>query len=330
MKEKRNKLAEQAMRRYDAGNLDEAIALLTRAIREGDRTPIAYRLRALCCLERGESLQALNDLAVAIEWSTDAEAYLLAARANLTLDRFDYALRQLDAALRLDPRHPEALAYRSLAKVGLEDPEGARRDAERALTINPDLGLGYFARASSHLFEERFDKAVRDFTKAVRYGMDPAACLHYRGIAQALAGRDRAALADLNASIRENPADPEPQITLAAFLYATGDRWASLRAWTRMRRIFPVLNEYALAWICLIVRDPRSVLRRARAHHPLLALVTDRVPESELIGSDRDAKTAAQFELFRALKHRQDVAPVLEDDLPHVGELVAAARLAEE
>ena len=71
--------------------------------------------------------QAIVEYELSIAMRPSADSYVLLARAHRALNHNAQALRAVDAALRLDPGHPAALALRNeLQKVPprRRDPEG--------------------------------------------------------------------------------------------------------------------------------------------------------------------------------------------------------------
>ena len=90
--------------------------------------------------------------------------FLRAVEDDLTEEA---TLRHLDQAIEIDPRFAEAYATRGVSRLArawfaLNDPDSgfdlqtefelAHRDAERALALDPQLGLGHLVRATRHAY----------------------------------------------------------------------------------------------------------------------------------------------------------------------------------
>ncbi|TNF58276.1 MAG: hypothetical protein EP307_12415 [Rhodobacteraceae bacterium] len=98
-------------------------------------------------LDRGMGLRAAGDLKGSVAVLDDlvaycpdyAEGWNQRAFARFLARDFEAALGDLDAALRLSPRHVGALSGKALTLVGLGRREAARDALDAALAINPWL-----------------------------------------------------------------------------------------------------------------------------------------------------------------------------------------------
>ena len=126
-----------------AGQLEEALALFTSAIKSGDLKGTdlakAYNNRGNVQAALGESKRSLQDLnrAILIDPKYTA-AYYNRAITRQDLGEFDKALEDYSAVLEINPEHVAALFYRGLIREKL----GRRRDAEKdfmkAYELAPD------------------------------------------------------------------------------------------------------------------------------------------------------------------------------------------------
>lgn len=67
----------------------------------------------------------------------------------LILNRLEDATREFDAAVRLDPRDPDALAHLAYCELMLGRKDDARRHAEAAIALNPSHALATVVRAKT-------------------------------------------------------------------------------------------------------------------------------------------------------------------------------------
>jgi Flp pilus assembly protein TadD len=66
-----------------------------------------------------------------------AEAWNQVAYAEARLGRSDAAFAAIDKALSLDPNNATSFAYRGLARLAADNPDGARADLAHALGLDP-------------------------------------------------------------------------------------------------------------------------------------------------------------------------------------------------
>jgi tetratricopeptide (TPR) repeat protein len=123
------------------------------------------------------------------------------------------AMRDCNAALKLDPRHAGVLQVRAMVYSDQGDNDRALADIEKAIKWAPTDGLGYYLRGVIHFSNKEYDKTVDDETKAI--ALTPADAKGY--LAEAFTQRAAAygvlkqydqSLSDLNKSLAlaEDPA----------------------------------------------------------------------------------------------------------------------------
>jgi len=107
--------------------------------------------------------QSLKDADLALAYSARALAYAVAGK-------YDRAIPDYDASLKLDPESAVALNNRAWAYVRSGTPERGVEDVEKALALSPDSPQTLDTRA--HIFQSRGDtkRALRDYEDAIRFG----------------------------------------------------------------------------------------------------------------------------------------------------------------
>jgi tetratricopeptide (TPR) repeat protein len=128
--------------------LRRAAALYERAIElDPDYDKPHYQLiSARAGLQEPEISVAMYELRVA-DSPTEVREHRFLANAYLSAHEFRKANDVVDAALRIEPEDAALLALRGNAKAGLDDPDGALADWQRALELNPDDVGPRYARA---------------------------------------------------------------------------------------------------------------------------------------------------------------------------------------
>ncbi|MEZ6186692.1 MAG: protein kinase [Planctomycetota bacterium] len=199
-------LEQQVERLAQAGELEEAEALLTRHLGSGPRRPgPALCMRGVVRLRRGDLEGAAEDLERAVDLQPgDGKVWLARARLRFAQGGFEAALADLRRAQELEPEDPtpwlvqaerlrlatryaEALeAYqaaqargadgrrialgRALALGAQGDVDGALATLDAAIAAAESGGL-LFARGQIYLAQKRQDLALADLTRA--FELDP-------------------------------------------------------------------------------------------------------------------------------------------------------------
>ena len=112
--------------------------------------------------ERKQNWAALNNvLTRALELDPNQfEPQLRMGKLQLIVGNIDKALVHINKANDLNKDDSDALAARAAALLRLSDREGSRKDAERALAINPDNVEAHAVLATDRLIDDDFRNAL--------------------------------------------------------------------------------------------------------------------------------------------------------------------------
>lgn len=129
---------------------------------------------------------------------------------------FPAAMRDLDEAIRNDPRDALAYLFRGRTQADLGNDRAAVADYGRCLRLRPREFLCLHNRANSQARLRNYAAAIRDMTLAIQ--VDPKDAGAYAGRAWAYenAGNRQAAIRDYRMSIRLGSKDPRVPQRLAA------------------------------------------------------------------------------------------------------------------
>ncbi|MFT4075254.1 MAG: tetratricopeptide repeat protein [Asticcacaulis sp.] len=97
-----------------------------------------------------------------------------AARA-MTLQRnnqLSAAIRDYDAALKLEPNNDTILAQRGSARLFNKDSEGAKADFDAAIKLNPRAWLAYNGRGMFYMRDGKYAQAIAAFSRAIELNSD--------------------------------------------------------------------------------------------------------------------------------------------------------------
>lgn len=134
------------------GRLDEAIALLRRAVELAPLDAAAHHNLGSAYRDRGERGAALAEYREAARLAPElAEAHYGIGLMRLEERAYEEALASLSSAARLKPRLAEARFQAGNAHMGLGDWQAALGEFKAAIAARPDYAEARWARAVSHL-----------------------------------------------------------------------------------------------------------------------------------------------------------------------------------
>jgi tetratricopeptide (TPR) repeat protein len=189
------------------GDMNGAIADLSRAIDlDPKSTPAVYR-RGAFKLQKGDYDGAITDLTRAIELSPNtADYYNDRGLAKLNKHDNDGAIVDFTRAIELDPKNAIAYRNRALAKNIKGDADGALADYNGAIDLDPKNASAFNSRGVIKKSKGDLDGAIADFTKAIELNDKLAIAYKNRGEAKQAKGDAAGAKKDLK---RSGELDPE-------------------------------------------------------------------------------------------------------------------------
>jgi serine/threonine protein kinase/tetratricopeptide (TPR) repeat protein len=203
------------LRPDDCAALEQAVALLDRAEAVEGLAPSRAlgedRSRYLRQLGREKEAAAAAAAARAIPPATARDHYLFAT-ACARDGRYADAVRALDQALLLNPRHYWSVAQRGICRQELGQATLAVADFSTCVGLWPEFGWGYFNRGYALERSGHRDLAVTDYTAALERDADFVLAYLNRGLARLELKQHREALEDFDQAMRRGRDD--------AFLHA--------------------------------------------------------------------------------------------------------------
>ncbi|MDX1574953.1 MAG: tetratricopeptide repeat protein, partial [Kiloniellales bacterium] len=165
---------------HQAGNYDEAIEFYTLAIEAGD----------------------LPDRSLAYVYNNRGASYR-------NLGRYNKAIEDYDAAIRLNPDYATAFYNRGIAY----DRKGfyglAIDDFDTAIRLDPDLSDAYNQRGLAYVRDGRYDIAIENFSQAINLDPELDSAYFNRGLAYHSKGDTDRAAEDIKKSHALNPDNPQ-------------------------------------------------------------------------------------------------------------------------
>jgi tetratricopeptide (TPR) repeat protein len=135
-------------------------------------------------------------------------AYLSRAAAERDDGQLDIALRDVDAALRLDPKSVDAHMMRSTVYKTKRDLEAAIREYNTVLQLQPNHIEAHANRGASYMLKHNIAAALLDFDAVVRLDPQSSAAYYQRGMAYRLDGQHIHAFEDFTTAVRLAPGNP--------------------------------------------------------------------------------------------------------------------------
>jgi len=197
----------QALAFHRAGLLAEAEQLYQRVLEHRPGSFDCQHLLGVISYQRGNCLEAVRQIDAALKINSRvADAHLNRGNALLRLKRFDEALASYDKAIAIKGEPDAALlncrgsALRNLGRL-----DEALEDLDRAIALRPDLLETYNNRANILKDLDRTEAALADYDRAIALKPDNADAFNNRGnLHKQLAEHDEA-LADYERAIALRP-----------------------------------------------------------------------------------------------------------------------------
>lgn len=135
-----------------------------------------------------------------------AVAFASRALAQVDARRFDLAIADYDAAIRIVPDEAELYYDRGTAWHRQGDNARAIADYDEAIRLRPDHALAFNNRANAYLDMELPERAIEDYSEAIRLNPDYALAFLNRGIAFRKLGKRDLSDADFRKAHALDPA----------------------------------------------------------------------------------------------------------------------------
>lgn len=181
-------------------------------------------------IDIGEIRDYLEETVPLVTPTTAADFETRASR-RYDESRYDQAIADYTAALKLDPKLTSAIVNRGWAYLAREDYETASADFGAAIKIDPEVRAAYEGRGTCQREMGQYQKAIRDLTEAIRRDSTDADTFERRAKCYDALGRNEDALKDRNRAVE---LAPEEQI----YLMSRGQTLRALKRFDAAKRDF--------------------------------------------------------------------------------------------
>jgi len=245
-------LLKEASRLAQAGKSDEAIAGYRRVIAMNPRLTDAWTLLAQHYEHIGRYEDALETYKRCIEVapSVAGELALSIANVDLLLNRFDEAIANADAGMKVNPGNAHLVSGR--AKLNLGRLDDATADATAAIATFNYKPAGHVLLAQIYTKQRKLADAARQIDEALAAAserkLEPPPLLFFvRGDILARMNQIPAAIDAFNEEIRRYPGDRQAYANLTVIYLLQGDRARANETMERLVRANPDRRSYELA-----------------------------------------------------------------------------------
>jgi tetratricopeptide (TPR) repeat protein len=191
---------------HQRGRLDEAEKFYRQVLRQQPDHFGSLHLLGVIYAQRGDHAAALRQIDAALRINRyDADALNNRGIALKELKRLDEALASYDQALQLNPGHADAFINRGVALLGLKRLDEALLSFDRAIALKPGHADAFNNRGNVLMDLQRLDEALASYDRAIALKSNDAEFFNNRGNALKDLNRLDEALASYGQAIALNP-----------------------------------------------------------------------------------------------------------------------------
>jgi tetratricopeptide (TPR) repeat protein len=139
----------------------------------------------------------------------NTEKIIANGRVALYYKDYFLSIQYFNQVIKVKPFLPEPYMYRAIAKLSLDENQGAEQDCSLAIDLNPFLPEAYSCRAYARLGLSKYDEAIADFDKSIEFSPDNNSLFIARGAAKAEKKDYEGALVDYQQVIKKDSQNKE-------------------------------------------------------------------------------------------------------------------------
>ena len=139
----------------------------------------------------------------------NAEQYFNQGNEKRDQKDFEGAIRDYDKAIEINPQYAYAYNNRGLSKNNLGQYQEAIKDYDKAIEINPQYAMAYNNRGVSKQNLGQYQDAIKDLDKAIEINPQYAKAYNNRGNSKHNLGQYQEAIKDCDKAIEINPQDAD-------------------------------------------------------------------------------------------------------------------------
>jgi tetratricopeptide (TPR) repeat protein len=183
----------------------EAIADLSSALALNPGDYVCRWQRGYCYVQQGQPQLALADFSRGLQLQPNAAVFADRGNVHRSLRRWDQAIADYTAALKLNPGFPAFWFYRGLCYAAKGEHRKAAADFSQCIQLNSKVPACWFNRGNAWLNLGRKQKALADYSQAIALKSDFQEAWISRGHVYKALGQWKEALANDTAALQRHP-----------------------------------------------------------------------------------------------------------------------------
>ena len=108
----------------------------------------------------------------------NTERVMMIARNALYFEDYVLSIQYFNQVINAKPYLYEPYFFRGLAKINLDDFQGAEADCDKAIERNPFVVGAYQIRGLARIRQNKYDGAIEDYKKALHYAPENITLWH--------------------------------------------------------------------------------------------------------------------------------------------------------
>ncbi|MFV0397882.1 MAG: tetratricopeptide repeat protein [Bacteroidales bacterium] len=185
---------------------DEAEKAFDKLIKTYPSMPNAYMARGSMYLEKGDTINAVNDIGKALKLDKyNSRAYALRGILRFEKKEYQGALDDLNEAIKLEPNFIAYILNRGIVRYHLNDLRGTMADYDLVITYDPSNLIALYNRGLLRMQVGDNNRAIEDFTKVLMIEPDNYFAYYNRSLLNSEVGNFRNAIEDITMVIERYP-----------------------------------------------------------------------------------------------------------------------------
>ena len=191
-------------------------------------------------------------LAVPMRAQLNTDRITAIGRNALYFEDYVLSIQYFNQVIKLKPYLAEPYLYRSIAKINLEDYQGALRDCDAAIERNPFLPGAYYTRGFVYRHLDKPALAEKDFTQALVFAPENKTYILLRADARAAQSRFEEAMEDMERLLKREPESASLLFEKGAICMQMQDTLCALQSFLRTTELD---SQNPAAWSALGVTN---------------------------------------------------------------------------
>jgi len=160
---------------------------------------------------------------IPIQAQINTDRVLTIGRNALYFEDYMLSIQYFNQVIRSKPYLAEPYLYRAMAKLNLDDYQGAEADLSRCIEINPFLVYSYLYRGIARQYQNNFKGAIEDYDRGLEFRPEDKQILINKGIAYVQSKEYDSAIATLDLLIKYQPKYAQAYIIRGSVYAEKGD-----------------------------------------------------------------------------------------------------------